>query len=104
MDSHERRTIHCSTHGEVGYGLVCCHLFAWSLQSNAPPLIFYIGDSDDSDAEATENACIWCSQCDDVLQLEGDWNDASEAFANPSIVCTFCLARIMENNICGSDL
>ena len=104
MDMNEPRTIICGTHGEVGYGLVCCHLFAQSQQSDAIPQTFYMGNPEDTDSEGTENTCIWCSECDEVLQLEGDWNDVSESFANPNIVCEFCLSRIMDNNVRGSDL
>jgi hypothetical protein len=104
MNIDERRTIICGTHGEVDYGLVCCHLFARSQQPDGTPLTFYVGESEDTDSEGTDSTCIWCSECDKVLQLEGDWNDASEAFANPSVVCEFCLTKIMESNVRGSDL
>jgi hypothetical protein len=76
------RVVECPVHGDAGPAFVCRHL---SLET---PVGFVEGyDPDDPEAELFQ---AWCAACDDVLEAEGEWNDRSEAFAAPRLVCRGC--------------
>ncbi len=40
----------------------------------------------------------WCQKCDDVLEQTGTWNDLSEKFASPIVICEGCFETIRERN------
>jgi len=44
----------------------------------------------------------WCCARDEVLMREGAWNDISEAFARPKLICEFCFAAAKQKHGGGS--
>jgi hypothetical protein len=86
----ERRKVQCGTHGTVGSAYVCCHL----VRGDCEPLGFNEPEYDPDDTEGQ----AWCDKCEEVLEAHGEWNQASEAFANIRLVCEFCFAAMRERN------
>ncbi|MCG8315482.1 MAG: hypothetical protein MI976_19920 [Pseudomonadales bacterium] len=88
--SDERDKVECSTHGKTSATFICHHL------SEGENLGFHMGfDPDDGDDLYPD---AWCDKCDQVLEKEGEWNDASAAFANIKLVCSGCYQEIREKN------
>ena len=100
-DDPDERRILCGTHGVVERAYLCGHLFARGLGSTAPPLTYFVADHDDAAEDELEEDCVWCAACDAMLQQEGDWTDAATAFADVHVVCGFCLAKFMAENVRG---
>jgi hypothetical protein len=100
MEDPDRRIL-CGTHGEVERAYICGHLFARAIGATSEPLTYFIAADDDSDEDALEEDCVWCAACDEVLQREGDWTGAATAFADVHVVCAFCLADILAENVPG---
>lgn len=92
----EDRIVECPEHGAQPPAFVCRHL---DLET---PVGFVEGyDPDDPGGQLYQ---AWCHACDAVLMEEGDWNDRSEAFAQPRMICRACYRRIRElNRSAGAD-
>jgi hypothetical protein len=89
LDSDIR--VECQSHGvALKPTLVCCHL------KDGTGLGFNTPDEPLPDDVPYEQA--WCDACDQVLMWEGGWNDASEAFASPVMVCDRCFEEIKRRN------
>ena len=86
----EGRLIECGSHGTQPPAFVCRHL---NLET---PVGFIEGYDPDTPDEPLYHA--WCSACDAVLQEEGDWNDRSEDFARPHLVCRGCYREMKALN------
>lgn len=96
MNNSEK--IDCHLHGLTDYALVCQHL-ANQEQGDQPVEYFAAEDVDAKDESEVEN--VWCKSCDDTLIEQGEWNDISEAFAAPKVVCIACLQTIKNRNLKG---
>lgn len=84
------RVVECETHGPQSAAFVCRHL------NLTVPVGFVEGfDPDDPD---TPSYHAWCSACDEVLMAEGEWNDRSEEFAAPRLVCRACYEQMRDFN------
>jgi len=46
----------------------------------------------------------WCDACDSVLREEGGWNDRSESFASPKMMCAACFEIIRQRNLPGDTV
>ncbi len=82
------RTVRCPDHGQVTPAFVCKHLFEQLLHSAFTPIGFF-----EPDVQA-EEPNGWCKDCELVRAREGEWNDASEAFAGVKLICSACFARV----------
>jgi hypothetical protein len=91
MPNDDARTVECTLHGAQKPAFVCQHL-------NLVDRVGFIeGFDPDSPDEVSFHA--WCSDCDAVLIEEGDWNDRSEAFAKPRLICRACYAAMKQLNM-----
>lgn len=84
------KQVKCSVHGKASATFICRHL------DREKKLGFNIGYSADNPDDLYPDA--WCDMCDKVLEREGEWNNASEAFVNIKTVCSGCYQEIRENN------
>lgn len=82
--------VECFEHGTEGAAFVCRHL-----NLEIPVGFVESHDPDDPDVNRYQ---AWCHACDEVLVREGEWNDASEAFAQPRLVCRACYREMRELN------
>jgi hypothetical protein len=90
--------VNCKKHGLMDYALVCHHLVNQELSDSK---VEYFAGEDSGNSEESEVENLWCKSCDDFLIEQGEWNDASEAFADPKVVCIVCLQKIKKRNIEG---
>jgi len=82
--------VECGIHGRRSIAFICQHL------SNGEGLGFNTGyDPENPDALYPD---AWCDKCDEVLDKEGEWNDASVAYSDIKMVCTGCYRNIREKN------
>ena len=79
----------CDIHGRSGQAFVCQHLVRGS------GLGFY---QPDNPADDVARYSAWCGECDQVLRQEGEWNDASEEFANVTLICRGCFEVARTRN------
>jgi hypothetical protein len=40
----------------------------------------------------------WCSECENIRLIEGEWNDKSELFAGVMVICEGCFNEIRIRN------
>ncbi|MBW8183367.1 hypothetical protein [Shewanella nanhaiensis] len=90
--------VNCHQHGIMDYALVCQHLVNQK-ESDTP--IEYFSGEDIGDLDESEVENVWCKSCDDTLIEQGEWNDVSEAFAAPKVICIACLQTIKNRNMKG---
>jgi hypothetical protein len=85
--------VECSRHGEGYATFVCQHL------ANDSARGFFHGGSD---GDARPDA--WCLACDLMLEAHGDWDEASEAEAGITLLCSGCYDEVRERNdgVCPS--
>ena len=84
------RVVECGQHGARGPAYVCQHLDLYT------PRGFVEGyDPENPGAELFQ---AWCKACDEVLAREGEWNDVSEEFAKPRLICQACYEEIRQLN------
>jgi hypothetical protein len=50
-----------------------------------------IGDESDEQA-------AWCNECEKVRQIQGGWDDVSEAFAGVTMICDACFEDARRRN------
>ena len=94
------RKIICGTHGTVRRAYVCGHLFD-TPKDGSQPLVYFQAD-EGADAEGNSVGDFGCQGCDEMLQRDGEWNDATEAAADIRVVCEFCLSAILARNVAGA--
>ena len=90
--SDEKQYVECCEHGKQQATYVCQH----TLQSlvDDKPRGFW------SSEESKENPRpdSWCSECEDIVNQVGEWNDESEKFAGVKLVCGACYDRVKLMN------
>lgn len=87
--------VECGVHGKTSATFICQHL------SNGEGLGFNMGFDPKKPDDLYPDA--WCDKCDEVLEKEGEWNDASEAFADIRLVCSGCYCDIRDKNWVQDD-
>ena len=103
MNSEDNRKAKCGTHGEVELAMVCCHLFKQLDDANPIPIKYFESEPEPDEIDQTDKRCVWCVDCDLVLEREGEWNDESEGFSDPHLICEFCLQKVLDFNIPGNN-
>ena len=89
------RYVQCGEHDYKRRAFICRHLnkktkvgFEESFETYENMELF-----DDDDLQA------WCSECEQVRQKEGEWNDKSMEFAQIKVVCEDCYFEMKELNL-----
>jgi len=85
----------CDTHGSSNATFICQHL------ASGEGLGFNLGYDPDNPDELCSDA--WCNKCEEVLDVEGEWNDKSEAFADIKVMCEHCYEDIRDKNWVQDD-
>lgn len=89
-DESSERVVECPAHGKQGPAYVCRHL-------NLDEPVGFVEGYDPAHP-VQELFQAWCSECDAVLEREGDWNERAEAFAGIRLVCRVCYGRMKSLN------
>ena len=84
----KENSVECVTHGKSAEAFVCRHLLEGEGQG--------FHTSEDPDSFLFPDA--WCDRCEEVRAAEGEWNDASVAFAGIKLICSDCYGGIRERN------
>lgn len=80
----------CARHGDQRPAFICRHLRC------GEGIGFHEADGDPDPEWPFKNA--WCGECDKVLLAQGEWNDISEAHAQPLAICEACYEEIKQKN------
>ena len=81
----------CGQHGEQYRAYICRHLF-----DDGRRHAIGLFEADERDADSPTDRTAWCKACDEILAEEGEWNDRSEAFADPAVICAKCFEEILH--------
>ena len=89
----ESKYIECSEHGKQQATYVCQHIVQ-SLLDRKPRGFWW-------SSECSENPRpdAWCSECEDLVNRVGEWNDESEGFAGVKLLCAACYDQAKEMNL-----
>ncbi len=82
--------VDCAEHGRCDAAFVCRHL------TQGEELGFHVACSEDEPDELFPDA--FCDACLAMYEKEGEWNDATESFADNKLVCSGCYMDIRERN------
>ena len=89
------RYVDCSAHEKQRNAFVCKHLIGKNKVGFNEAFETFedmeLGDDDDFQA--------WCDECEVERQKEGEWNEASMAFAEIRLVCERCYFEMKELNL-----
>ncbi len=90
----EENFVECPNHGKSMPAFVCQHL------SKSTKIGFYEPNIANEDPEfPTEfESQGWCQECENIREAQFGWNDISEEFANPQLICYNCFLEIKEAN------
>ena len=83
--------VECSTHGKQQATFVCQHIIL-SLQ-DGKPRGFWSAETEELRPDS------WCSECEDLVNEVGEWNDETEAFAGVSLLCGACYDKAKAMNL-----
>lgn len=86
----EFEKVECCKHGLQQATFVCQHL-SQSLKTGNP-CGFHCADPEELRSDA------WCDECNEVLILEGEWNDKSAKFAGVKLLCGQCYDLVRSMN------
>jgi len=82
-----KESVHCRQHGQQQATFVCQHI-AQSLRTNAGAGFFMANDPGNPRPDA------WCAACErKVSETGGEWTEASNAFAQVTMICGRCYDR-----------
>ncbi|MDX1757165.1 MAG: hypothetical protein R3175_14000 [Marinobacter sp.] len=84
--------VECCKHGRQQATFVCQHIVQ-SLQDGKPRGFWWSQESPDN-----PRPDAWCSECEEVVNRVGEWNDESEAFAGVRLLCGACYDRAKALN------
>jgi len=86
--------VHCDRHGDRREAFVCDHLLRGVRQG------FFAADD-----PANPHPDAWCSECERVraahADVDGEWNEKSEALLRVRLVCGDCYEEIKAKNVLG---
>jgi len=88
------KKVHCDRHGDRREAFVCDHLLRGVRQG------FFAADD-----PANPHPDAWCSECERVraahADVDGEWNEKSEALLRVRLVCGDCYEEIKAKNVLG---
>lgn len=90
---YKPQDVECSEHGEQQAAFVCRHI-EQSLKDGIPRGFWCSGESPEN-----PRPDAWCTECEELVNRIGEWNDESEAFANIRLLCGACYDRAKEINV-----
>ena len=84
----------CAVHGIRKPAFVCQHL------SKFTKIGFYESElgTDDPNYDPEFESQGWCQQCENIRAAQHGWNDISEDFAKPKLICEGCFQEIKNAN------
>lgn len=88
----EERYVECCEHGKQPATFVCQHIVQ-SLRDGKSRGFWSSEESPDNPRPDS-----WCSECEEVVNRVGEWNDESEAFAGVKLLCGACYDRAKAMN------
>jgi hypothetical protein len=92
-DALKDKYIECDTHTSGTIAFVCQHLL-----NNDKHVGFHEAFESNPLIDTDEEYQAWCDECEKVRMKEGEWNDASMAFAQIKLVCDQCYFEIKKRN------
>ncbi len=93
--SDSDKTIECGTHGKTRATFVCQHLIS------GEHLGFNCGYEPDDPDDLYPDA--WCDKCETTRQVEGEWNEKSEAISDIAVICAHCYEDTRARNWIQDD-
>jgi len=95
MEFPEGRFMECPIHGKQRPAFVCQHLA--TARGTQKRLGFF--QPTQIDVAQWDAYTGWCAECDRVLhEHSGEWNERSEAFSRPQIICLGCFRQLYQRN------
>lgn len=90
------KIVHCDRHGDRREAFVCDHLLHGTLQG------FFSGDE-----PGNPHPDAWCSRCEQIRlnysDVDGEWNEQSEALLKVRLVCGDCYEEIKGKNLLSTE-
>ena len=86
----DQPSVECSTHGTRSAAFVCHHLVSGHGAG------FHWDEDPDTPFSPVPDA--WCSACEDVWQVQGEWKERGKQSADVQAVCSDCYADIRARN------
>ena len=90
--TEDHRIVECSEHGEQQATFVCQHVVQ-TLRDGVLRGFYSAEESPDNSRPDS-----WCSECEDLVNRLGEWNDESEAFAHVTVICGCCYDQAKTMN------
>lgn len=94
-DGLQGKYIACDTHTSGRIAFICQHL------NKQHQTGFHEAFDPDTITDDDDGYQAWCDECEKVRAKEGEWNDASMAFAQIKLVCDQCYFDIKKRNETG---
>lgn len=88
----ENKMVECNEHGVQQATFVCQHVIQ-SLRDNIPRGFWSAEESPENPRPDS-----WCTECEELVNSVGEWNDETEAFAGVTLLCGACYDRAKEMN------
>jgi len=88
----KKNLILCDRHESGRIAFVCQHLI------QNPRSGFHEAFESNPLFEPDDDYQAWCDECENIRMKEGEWNNASMAFANIKLVCNQCYFEIKARN------
>lgn len=89
-NDEDAQVVECALHGPQQATFVCRHVVQ-SLRDDQPRGFWTSEVSLDN-----PRPDAWCTECEELVNRVGEWNDATEAFAGVTLLCGACYDRARE--------
>lgn len=90
--SDEEHYVECCENGKQQAAYVCQHIVQ-TLRDGKPRGFWSSEENPDNPRPDS-----WCTECEEVVNRIGEWNDESEAFAGVKLLCGACYDKAKEMN------
>ncbi len=89
----EAQYVECCEHGKQQATYVCQHVVQ-SLVEKTPRGFWWSTENPDN-----PRPDAWCTECEELVNRVGEWNDETEEFAGVKLLCGACYDRAKEMNV-----